>query len=484
MRIRHGISPSFKQIGLERTSLQLRLTVGITTIALLGIGSIGTWTAWQMRKMLVVDHKETMATVATHVSQRLAKTDPDAWQPVLDEWASPNLWLAAKRFEDGKVLARSGPLVDFAAKMPAIPWAQTSSKPTVQRIDGRQIVLCRKPVTRAGQLLGELYLARDVTHDYNVLSTLINTLLFATLLALAVIAGLIAMYIRRSLRPLRQMNQMASAQVGKPQPLSLPAQPVPVEVEGFVQAMSSLYNQLSETGERQRQFTNSLSHELRTSLSLIQGYVQSTLRRGDNLTPAQREALEIAASETHRMIHLLKDLLDLGRMNSGKLELCLKPISLNSVVESAIELVDPEQQRLIEVEAPAPVVAHADMAQISRVLMHLLKNAMQYSKPDQPIQLKLYQTSVWAVLQIRDYGCGIPASEHSSIFDPFYRVEASRCRSTGGIGLGLAIVKALVEGMAGKVGVESTPGDGSTFTVKLPLAPEVNQPKSGLQDRP
>jgi signal transduction histidine kinase len=241
--------------------------------------------------------------------------------------------------------------------------------------------------------------------------------------------------------------------------------------------MSSLSNRLSETGERQREFTNSLSHELRTSLSLIQGYVQSTLRRGDNLTPAQREALEIASSEANRTIQLLKDLLDLGRMNSGKMELHLKPVVLNTVVENAIELVDPEQQRIIEVEAEAPVIAQADLTQIHRVLMHLLKNAMQYSKPDQPIHLQLHQSKEWAMLHVRDHGCGIPTSEQALIFNPFYRVEASRCRSTGGMGLGLAIVKALVEGMGGEVSVASTLGKGSTFTVKLPLAPEKTKDK-------
>jgi signal transduction histidine kinase len=471
MRIKRTILQPFKsmnQMGLERTSLQLRLTVGITTIALLGIGSIGTWTAWQMRKMLVVDHKQDMSAVATHLNQQLINANNNQWQQVIDNWAAPDLWLVVKR-QNARVLARSGPLVNFSEEMATVPWAQAPTQPTVQHINGRQMILCRKPIKRAGQTLGELYLARDVTHDYNVLSTLLHTLLFATLLALVLIAGLIAMYVRRSLRPLRQMNQIATAQVGKPRAMPFPSQPVPVEVEGLVQAMSSLSNRLSESGERQREFTNSLSHELRTSLSLIQGYLQSTLRRGDNLTPVQREALEIASSEANRTIQLLKDLLDLGRMNSGKMELYLKPVVLNDVVESAIELVDPEQQRVIEVAAEAPVVAQADMAQLHRVFLHLLKNAMQYSKPDQPIHLKLYSSQEWAVLQVRDYGCGIPTSEQAHIFDPFYRVEASRCRSTGGMGLGLAIVKALVEGMGGEVSVDSTLGKGSTFRVKLPL---------------
>jgi hypothetical protein len=243
-----------------------------------------------------------------------------------------------------------------------------------------------------------------------------------------------------------------------------------MEVQGLVEAMSSLSTRLSETGERQREFTNSLSHELRTSLCLIQGYLQSTLRRGDNLTGSQREALEIAASEADRTIQLLKDLLDLGRINSGTMELQFNPIDLKDLLDSVIQMVDPYRERIIEVAAETQVVAQADRSQLSRVLMHLLKNAMQFSKPDRPIQVLLGQTGgKWATVQINDCGCGIAEADQARIFDPFYRVETSRCRATGGMGLGLAIVKSLLEEMGGEVTVESKLGAGSTFRVKLPL---------------
>lgn len=459
---------SLQQMRLKRTSLQLRLTAGITTIALLGVGAIGTWTAWQMRQMLLVDHERDLKVTATRLQDHLTEANPSQWQATVDEWAAPDLWVGIKQ-ANGKLSARSGQLGDLTDPLMTLPWAEMPLKPTVQTVQRHQIILYRQPLKQAGRPLGELYLARDITHDYRVLSTLINTLLFAALLALASIAALIAMYVSRSLRPLRRMNQLAAVQAGKPRTLLLP-QPVPAEMQGFVEAMSSLSHHLSETGERQREFTNSLSHELRTSLCLIQGYLQRTLRKGDNLTPAQREALEVAASEAERTTQLLQDLLDLGRINSGKLELCLKPMVLNDIVESAIQTVDPQREHTIELLADGLVVGQTDMKQLSRVLVHLLKNAKQFSSPDQPIQVKLSSRGNQAILQVSDRGCGIPASDQSHIFEPFYRVESSRCRSTGGMGLGLAIVKALVEAMAGEVILESTSAAGSTFTVKLPLA--------------
>lgn len=458
-----------QRLGLDRTSLQLRLTLGITTIALLGVGIIGSWTTWQMRQMLIVDHKKNIDAVATNLQHQLIKSNKTEWQTTIDKWASPGLWVAIKPANE-KMVAYSNHLSDTDDEMNTVPWGQIPTESIVQTFNGHHMVLCREPLKQAGRTIGELYLARDITHDYRVLSTLVNTLRFATLLALAIIAALIAMYIRQSLRPLRHMNQMAVIQAGKPlRPLTPSHQLIPAEVQGLAQAMSTLSTRLSETGERQREFTNSLSHELRTSLCLIQGYLQSTLRRGNNLTPPQREALEIAASETDRTIQLLKDLLDLGRINSGKMELCLKPTVLNDLVDSAIHCVDPNHERIFEFNAETLVSAQVDVYQLNRVLFHLLKNAIQYSKTDQPIRIHLQQIDDWAVLTVTDCGCGIPVADQQRIFEPFYRVETSRCRATGGMGLGLAIVKSLVEAMAGEVSVNSNLGTGSTFTVKLPV---------------
>ncbi len=473
---------SLKRMEFDRTSLQLRLTVGITTIALLGVGGVGTWTTWKMRQMLIGDHKKQISDMAGQMEQKLMATRASSsvaqWQANLNEWALPDVWIAIQS-ADGKTLTQSGTLENFPKPMAEVPWTAISTTPTVKAVNDRYLILCREPLQRNGRdqtVTAELYLARDITRDYRVLSALVNTLRFETLLALGLIAMLMAVYIRRSLRPLRQMNQMATAQAGTRRPFPDPETPenVPSEMQGLVQAMSLLTTRLSESGERQREFTNGLSHELRTSLSLIQGYLKSTLRRGDNLTEAQREALEVATSEADRTIQLLKDLLDLGRMSSRAVEFHLKPVVLNDAIHSAVEMIDPQGERMIEVKAESPmIVAQADPDHLNRVLMHLLKNAKQYSKPDQPIRLQLQQTSDWAIIHIHDRGCGIPEADQPHIFEPFYRVEASRCRTTGGMGLGLAIVRSLVEAMAGEVTVESTLGMGSCFTVKLPVSKAV-----------
>ncbi len=466
---------------IGRSSLQLRLTAGITTIALLSIGTIGSWTTWKMRKMLVVDHQQEMQQITGHLSRQLVTTAPAQWQSHIAEWASPNLWVGVKQ-PNGKLM-QAGKLTSFAknASQAAVIAGETSVEmtpdalsmlpigTTVQRVNGRQLVCDRQLLRQSGQLVGELYLARDITHDYDVLSMLVNQLLFGTVLALLPIAALMAMYIRQVLSPLRRVNQLAVAQAEQ-MPLGAVASPVslevPREVAGLVQVMSSLSAHLSETGEKQRDFTNSLSHELRTSFCLVQGYLKSTLRRGDNLTPAQREALEIAASEVDRMVELLQDLLDLGRSYSGETAYSLKPVMLNDLVETALRAADPQGNR-VKLEAKTLVVVQAEAKALHRVILHLLKNAVQFSEPDQPVLVQLTQTGNRALIQVSDQGCGIAAADQARLFEPFYRVEQSRCRATGGMGLGLAIVKSLVEAMGGTVSVLSQPGAGSTFTVEL-----------------
>ncbi|MBD3882303.1 HAMP domain-containing histidine kinase [Phormidium tenue FACHB-886] len=471
-----------KQKGIDFASLQLRLTLGITTVSLLGVGSMGMWTTWQMRQMLVVQHQDYLQAIGDRIPAELKAAEAVQRPPqpmtaylqkLVDAWASPSLWLWVKS-EDGRVLAQSSNLASFPGEAALMPAASMPSEPIVSAMNGNYLVLCSQPLRVNGESIGQVYLAQDITHDYTVLNRLTNSLRWATAIAVAVIATLIAYWVWRSLHPLRQMNRLAIA-AGELDPTEMDQ--VPSEVKELVSAFSNLSTRLSEADAQQRQFTSSISHEIRTSLSLVYGYLQSTLRRCTNLTAPQKEALEVAVEETERTIQLLKDLIDLARLNSESMEFQLKPVALNDLVEMVIlsetatpnDPTAPTDAPTLELKADSDlIVAQADPSQLLRVLKHLIDNARRYAKTDKPIVLHLSETKDTAVVEVCDRGCGIPLTDQAHLFEPFYRVEASRCRSTGGIGLGLAIVKSLVEGMHGQVSVYSQPGKGSVFTVKLP----------------
>jgi signal transduction histidine kinase len=479
---------ALKRKGIDLTSLQFRLTLALTTVSLLGLGSIGSWTIWQMRQMLIVDHQNYLKSLSDRIPAELAAhhdqgTIDTHLQALINQWSSPNLWLWVKE-NNGTVLAASTNISSFPGKAALMPKAMMPNEPQVSSINGRYLVLCSQPLDIQGNAIGDVYLAQDITHDYEVQNTLVNNLIFATILAIALIAILITYLIWRSLHPLRQINRQINWQVnqlaivqGESFTHSLELDEVdlakiPSEMKGLVQAFGLLSTKLSTADAQQRQFTNqftnSISHEIRTSLSLVYGYLQSTLRRCTNLTDSQKEALEVAVDETERTIQLLKDLVDLARINSDTMEFSLEPVVLNDVVTTAVHMANLPDATIEIMAAAEMVIAQADRDQLIRVIRHLLDNAVRYAK-DQLIVLKLSETSSHALLQVCDRGCGIPIKDQAHIFEPFYRVENSRCRATGGVGLGLAIVKSLVEGMHGQITVKSLPDEGSIFTVMLPL---------------
>jgi signal transduction histidine kinase len=225
---------------------------------------------------------------------------------------------------------------------------------------------------------------------------------------------------------------------------------------------------LSGAWEQQRQFVGNVSHELRTPLSVVLGYLQSLLRRGDNLSPHQQNAVSTAIAETDRTIRMLQDLLDLARADSGNLHFRHSPVVLNTLVTEVIEMSQQVSNRGITMSpATADIVALADQDRLTQVLINLVDNAIKYSSGS--IEIAIEQTGNRAIIHVQDRGIGISLEHQNRIFERFYRAQDSSTRSRDGTGLGLAIAKSLIEGMNGKITLRSKPNEGSIFTIALPI---------------
>lgn len=223
---------------------------------------------------------------------------------------------------------------------------------------------------------------------------------------------------------------------------------------------------LTEVQKQQRQLIGNFSHELRTPLSLVYGYMQSIYRRNENLTDLQKNALEIAMFEMKHTIQLLQESLDLARLDSHAICLRCEPVLLNRLVSEAIACSSQGKSREIIVESKETNISVlADAERLEQVLLRLIDNAMKYS--DTAITIRLENLGDDVAIGICDRGCGIDLEDQINIFSPFYRVDPSRNRSTGGVGLGLAIAKVLVEGMGGTLNVYSKLGEGSIFKIIL-----------------
>ena len=455
---------------LDFSSLRVRLTVGVATVSVLGLGSVAIWTSLRMQHILISTQKQILEDVAdrfAHDVEIYSEMVPigTGVQKAIDNRTTGNTLIWVKN-NNGELIAQS-PSLEIATNVAALLNINNIPLlPELQTINGRYWLLCASPLEVKGTNLGRYYLAKDITDDQIMFLGLIRNLSLASLLAIALMILAIALYIRHSLQPLQRISQLtATISADRLGEAHIYLENAPSEVKQLAQTFDEMLVRLSQAWEHQRQLVSNVSHELRTPLTIVSGYIQSTLRRGNNLTQTQREALETAASEADRTIQLMQDLLDLARAESGRMHFQLEAIVINDWIGEVIQMAKRYSDRQIELESPAhPIVIKADANRLKQVLLNLIDNAVKYS--DTQIKILLKQGDE-AIIQISDRGVGIPLQQQSRIFERFYRVNEARHRA-GGTGLGLSIVKILVEGMGGRISVRSQPGEGSTFTISFP----------------
>jgi PAS domain S-box-containing protein len=219
------------------------------------------------------------------------------------------------------------------------------------------------------------------------------------------------------------------------------------------------------------EFISTVSHELRTPLTSIRGALGllSSGRLGALPEKGQR-LLEIASSNTDRLVRLINDILDIERIESGSVSLTKVRGDAATMAQSAADMVRGLADRdgiTIEVDAlPTPVVADAD--RIVQTLTNLLGNAVKFSAPQSTVRIRVRSEAENVTFEVIDQGRGIPADKIASIFERFQQVDASDSRDKGGSGLGLTISRSIVRQHGGEIRVESEVGQGSTFTVSIP----------------
>ncbi|KAB8331947.1 HAMP domain-containing protein [Scytonema tolypothrichoides VB-61278] len=462
---------------IDFCSLRLRLTIGIAIVSALGNGGIAIWMSWRMQQILVDSHK-------SHVEQIAARLPYDVklysemmqletgLQKAINNLTNTNSFLWVQKL-NRQIIAKSTKWHSLSDSTVAELMAKTEMpiKPEVYKIGQRYFILYSGSLQVEGKLIGKLFIVQDITSEQIMFLAMIQTLWIASILVIIVITAVIAYYVRRSLQPLRQLNQMTEVISAKDlAQAQLHLDNAPSEVKELAQTFNMLLSRLSQSWEQERQFVSNVSHELRTPLTIVHGYLQSVLRRQNNLTEIQIEALETAASEAEQTISLLEDLLDLARADSGYLHFQIESCILNDLVAEVVGMANKYSERTIQIEDKACFVkAKVDYNRLKQVLLNLIDNAIKYSQPDTSIILKLNQQGNQATIQLCDRGYGIPLQHQSRIFERFYRVDEARNHATGGSGLGLSIVKTLVEGMGGSVTVHSKLGEGSVFTVILPI---------------
>jgi two-component system phosphate regulon sensor histidine kinase PhoR len=255
-------------------------------------------------------------------------------------------------------------------------------------------------------------------------------------------------------------------------PVRASAVPIPQGGEWAVLLMLTDLTEVTRVDHVRRDFLSNVSHELRTPLASIRALAE-TLEAGDVDPGAETEEfVRRIRQQVDRMTTLVNEFLDLSRIESGAVNVQPEPIDLAALVAESVSLM---RQRAdgegVTISAPEDhsLCVDGDRASLLRAVNNLLDNAIKYSPPGSTVEVEVRDEGELVALSVRDDGPGIPQPELGRVFERFYKGDASRTQTaSGGVGLGLAIVKHVVRLHGGTVEAVSEPGDGATFTVRLP----------------
>lgn len=297
------------------------------------------------------------------------------------------------------------------------------------------------------------------------------TVAVAVGVALAVILGALLLS-RAVLRPVRAMT-LAAKGLGEGDL----GRRVPVSGRDEIAQLGGAFNRMADSiqagEERQRRLTSDIAHELRTPLANLRGYLEA-LR--DGVVAPTPELLDDLHEEALLQQRIVDDLQDLALAEAGALTYHRTEVDLRELLETSRRARHTQAEAAgvaLELEAPRPVFVTADPDRLRQVVGNLVGNALRATAPGGTVTLALlpHVHEERAVVEIRDTGTGIPATDLPYLFDRFWRADASRGRATGGSGLGLSIARQIVTDHKGTIDVRSTVGAGTTITVVLPTAP-------------
>ena len=337
----------------------------------------------------------------------------------------------------------------------------------------RQLVVLM-PLVSQHHTIAILQLSTPTQTVDGFIMTLRFILLFGVIGALSLAIALTFLLVGAALRPLVDMERTSRRIAQGALSLRLDTPVTDDEIGHLALSFNQMVAQLEAAFKNQKQFVADVSHELRTPLTALSGSLEMLLigaDRGD--IEASRRLGRNMYAEVQRMHRLVEDLLALTRLDEGKMVLREDTINVRTIIDKvydqAQQLAHGQEIRK-EIAQDTPLV-HADSDRLQQVLLNVVDNALKFTSTDGRVELMAYKEGqTAAIIEVRDTGKGIPPEALPHVFDRFYRADPARSRlpqSVGGNGLGLAIAKELIEAQGGSISISSTPGKGTTVTIRL-----------------
>ena len=288
-------------------------------------------------------------------------------------------------------------------------------------------------------------------------------------LALALVGG--AWLARSALRPVRAMSRTARRISAQDLTRRLPLRGTSDELDHLAETLNAMFGRLDIAFTHVRRFAVDAAHELRTPLTVLKGGIEVALR-ADRSAPEYRDVLHSSLEEVEQLIALAENLLLLSRLRMenalprGTVE--LEPLLID-VVDTGARLAD-GRGVIVRLGPVEPLVARGDQLTLRRAIVNLVENAIKFTGAGGTVELSLERDGQHAVVAVRDTGVGMNPEDAERIFEPFVRLDGAPTTDNGGAGLGLSIVHSIVVAHDGRLSVQTAPGVGSTFTMRLPLA--------------
>lgn len=279
---------------------------------------------------------------------------------------------------------------------------------------------------------------------------------------------LVQVLVRPFERVTNAINEMKEGY--RDEPVSVPDY---LETEHIVEAFNSLLARMKALDDSRQEFVANVSHELKTPITSVKVLADSLLAQPDAPAELYREFLADIATEIEREDKIINDLLALVKQDKSVAEMNISVVNLNALTEIILKRLRPiARKNNIEITmiSKRQVTAEVDEVKMSLILTNLVENAIKYNREQGRVEVSLDADHQFFTIQVKDTGIGIPQEHLSQIYERFYRVDKSHSKEIGGTGLGLAITRSAVLLHRGSIKAESVEGEGTTFTVKIPLS--------------
>ena len=464
---------------MSALSIRTRLTLWYSGLLLVILVAIGALSYSWLRRTVHQDLDASLLAVARAIRDTGAPDRPEREvEALLREMLGPELYDKFFRLLDpegrphtsgspprGDALPLSGP-----ARARAVRGESTLE--TVAGPGAEPLRVFTMPIVRDGRVVDIVQVGTSVRRAEAVLDRYLHTLLVLIPLGVGLAALGGAVIARIALRPVDEMTRTARRITAEDLSRRVERPGTGDEMERLAETLNGMLARLEAAFTQTRRFAADAAHELRTPLAALRGGIEVALRA--ERTPEEyRRVLASSLEEVERLIRLAEDLLLLSRSSAGP-DVTRAPVDLEPLLLDVFDVGARLGQGAgvsVRTDAMASATVRGDATALRRALLNLIENAIKYTPPGGKVELGLTTGDGLAVITVSDTGIGLDPADTDRIFEPFVRLDAARARDTGGAGLGLAIARSIAVAHGGTLTVESRPGAGSRFVLRLPLAP-------------